>query len=77
MAVLRCFRAGLGGAGMEFELVDSVTNQAIASAIDEQLGSRLSLTVGLQWFGHAQAVMEDWAEDLRKFIDKGHGKTSE
>ena len=66
--------AGLGGAGMEGELIDSVTNETIGSVIDFQMGSRLSLVAGLTWFGHAQAVMENWAEDLRKFIDKAHGK---
>lgn len=68
--------AGLGGAGMEAELVDSVTGQTIAAAIDNQKGSRLSLAAGVKWFGHAQAVMENWAEDLKKFIDQAHGKTS-
>ncbi len=69
--------AGLGGAGMEAELIDSVTGETIGSVIDFQKGSRLSLMAGLKWFGHAQAVMENWAEDLKKFIDKGHGKKSE
>ncbi len=69
--------AGLGGAGMEAEMVDSVTGETIGSAIDFQKGSRLSLVAGLTWFGHAQAVMEDWAEDIRKFIDKAHGKKSD
>ena len=68
--------AGLGGAGMEAELVDSVTGQTIGAAIDNQKGSRLSLVAGVKWFGHAQAVMENWAEDLKKFIDQAHGKTS-
>ncbi len=68
--------AGLGGAGMEAELVDSVTGQTIAAAIDNQEGSRMSLLAGVQWFGHAQAVMENWADDLKKFIDQAHGKTS-
>jgi len=68
--------AGLGGAGMEMELVDSVTGQTIGAAIDNQKGSRLSLAAGVKWFGHAQAVMENWAEDLKKFIDQAHGKTS-
>ena len=68
--------AGLGGAGMEGELVDSVTGQTIAAFIDNQKGSRLSLVAGLKWFGHAQAVMENWAKDLKKGIDQALGKTS-
>jgi len=68
--------AGLGGAGMEGELVDSVTGQTIAAFIDHQKGARLSLVAGVKWFGHAQAVMENWAKDLKKGIDQAHGKTS-
>ncbi len=68
--------AGLGGAGMEMELVDSVTGQTIGAAIDNQKGSRLSLVAGVKWFGHAQAVMENWAKDLKKGIDQAQGKTS-
>ncbi len=73
---LKLTGAGLGGAGLEGELVDSVTGQTIAAFIDNQKGSRLSLVAGVKWFGHAQAVMENWAEDLKKFIDQAHGKTS-
>jgi len=73
---LKLTGAGLGGAGMEGELVDSVTGQTIAAFIDNQKGSRLSLVAGLKRFGHAQAVMENWAEDLKKAIDQAYGKTS-
>jgi len=73
---LKLTGAGLGGAGMEGELVDSVTGQTIAAFIDNQKGSRLSFVAGLKWFGHAQAVMENWAEDLKKGIDQAYGKTS-
>ena len=68
--------AGLGGAGAEIELVDSVTGERIAAAIDNHKGSRRDMAGGFQKFGHAEAVMEKWAEDLKKMIDKVHGKTS-
>ncbi len=67
---------GLGGAGAEMELVDSVTGERIAAAIDNQKGSRMSIGAGLTWYGHATEVMENWAVDLKKWVDKVHGKTS-
>ncbi len=67
---------GLGGAGAEMELVDSLTGQRIAAGVDNQKGSRLSMGAGLTWYGHAKEVMENWAKDLKKMIDKIHGKTS-
>ena len=67
---------GLGGAGAEMELVDSLTGQTIGAAIDNQKGSRLSIGAGLTSFGHAKQVMENWAKDLKKMVDKTHGKTS-
>jgi len=68
---------GLGGAGAEMEMVDSVSGQTIAAAIDNQTGSRLSVGAGLTWYGHAEEVMENWAKDLKKWVDKVHGKPTE
>jgi uncharacterized protein DUF3313 len=65
---------GLGGAGAEMELVDSQNEQRIAAAIDNQKGSRLSIGAGLKWYGHAEEVMENWARDLKKWVDSTHGK---
>ena len=67
---------GLGGAGAEMELVDSQSGQRIAAAIDNQKGSRMSIGAGLKWYGHAEEVMENWAVDLKKWVDKVHGKTT-
>ena len=66
--------AGLGGAGAEMELVDSVTGELIAAAIDNQKGSRLDMVGGLQKFGHAQAVIENWAKDLKTWVNQVHGR---
>lgn len=74
--VTKLMGGGLGGAGAEMELVDSLTGQRIAAAIDNQKGSRLSMGAGLTWYGNAKEVMENWAKDLKKMIDKVHGKTS-
>ena len=68
--------AGLGEAGMEAELVDSVSGKIIGAAIDHQSGSRLDFLGGFQFYSHAKTIMEKWAKDLKIFIDKGHGKTS-
>jgi uncharacterized protein DUF3313 len=65
---------GLGGAGAEMEIVDSVSGKILGAAIDNQKGSRLSIGAGLTWYGHAEEVMENWAKDLKKFVDKAHGK---
>jgi len=67
---------GLGGAGGEMELVDSVTGERISAAIDNQKGSRLSIGAGLTWYGHAEEVMENWAKDLKKMVDRAYRKST-
>jgi len=54
-----------------------VRGQTIAAAIDNQKGSRLSVGAGLTWFGNAEEVMENWAEDLKKWVDEVHGKPAQ
>ncbi len=60
---------GVGGAGMEVELLDSVTNERVAAAIDNKGGSKLS---GLTKFGAAKEAFEFWSGKLRKFMDNAH-----
>jgi hypothetical protein len=62
---------GVGSAGMEAEFLDSLTNERVAAAIDEQEGSKLS---GMTKFGSAKEAFEFWSERLRIFLDKAHGK---
>jgi hypothetical protein len=62
---------GVGSAGMEAEFLDSLTNERVAAAIDEQEGSKLS---GMTKFGSAKEAFEFWAQRLRTFLDKAHGK---
>lgn len=65
--------AGLGGASLEGELVDSQTGEQIAALVESQLGDRLSLD-GLSPWGDAKAIMDGWAARVRKRIDEAHGK---
>jgi len=65
--------AGLGGASLEAELVDSQTNEQIAALVESQLGHRLSLD-GLSTWGDAKAIMDDWAGRFRQRLDEAHAR---
>jgi hypothetical protein len=64
--------AGLGGAAMEGELVDSVTGEQIGAVIRWGSGSRI-LRAGFTHTGDAKIVIGRWAKDLRQRIDEAHG----
>jgi hypothetical protein len=65
--------AGLGGASMEGELVDSMTGEQIAAVIRWGSGSRI-LRAGFTHTGDAKILMGRWAKDLRERTDKAHGR---
>ncbi len=65
--------AGLGGAAMEGEIVDSVTGEQIGAVIRWGSGSRI-LRAGFTHTGDAKILMNRWAKDLRERIDKEHGR---
>ncbi len=65
--------AGLGGASMEGEIVDSMTGEQIGAAIRWGSGSRI-LRAGFTHTGDAKIVMNRWAKDLRDRIDGAHGR---
>ena len=56
---------GLGGASMEAEIVDSITDQQIALVIKKQKGSRIPFTNLGQWDA-AKQVINDWAKRFQK-----------
>jgi hypothetical protein len=56
---------GLGGASMEAEVVDSITDQQIAVVIKKQKGSRIPFTNLGPWDA-AKQVMNDWAKRFQK-----------
>lgn len=67
----RLIGAGLGGASMEAEMVDSQTGRQIGAVVESQLGKRLSMA-GIRTWGDAKQVMDDWAKKLKKRLDDAH-----
>jgi len=65
--------AGLGGAAMEGELVDSMTGEQLAAVSQWGSGSRI-LRAGFSHTGDAKILMDRWAKALRKMIDEAHGR---
>ena len=61
--------AGLGGASMEAEAIDSLTNKRVAAIVETASGSRLSIGAGLTSLGHAKQVIDGWVERFVKRLD--------
>ena len=66
---------GVGEAAMQSTMVDSLTGRQVGSAFVSNKGNFFQLTEGLSKWGHAKAVMDEWARELRKELDKAHGKS--
>jgi hypothetical protein len=57
--------AGVGGAAMEVELVDSVTGKQIGAVLESRKGSRVPFSNLGDW-GTAKGVMDHWANRLKE-----------
>ena len=68
--------AGLGGASMEGEGIDSLTGERIGAIVETRSGDRMSLGSGLSRMGHAKQVMRYWVERFLKNLNKAHGYKS-
>ena len=68
--------AGLGGASMEAEGVDSNTRERIGAIVETRSGDRMSITAGLSRLGHAKQVIRYWVERFLKNLNKAHGYKS-
>jgi hypothetical protein len=60
--------AGLGGAAVEAEVVDSMTDQQIAAFVLKQKGSRIPFSNLGKWTASKQ-VMDNWAKKFQKRIE--------
>jgi hypothetical protein len=65
--------AGLGGAAMEGELVDSMTGEQLAAISQWGSGSRI-LRAGFTHTGDAKILIDRWTKDFRKLMDEAHGR---
>lgn len=65
--------AGVGGASMEAEVVDSLSGRQLAAVVELKAGSRIPFT-GLSQWGGAKAAIDEWAKRLRKRLEEAHGK---
>jgi hypothetical protein len=68
--------AGVGGASMEFEVVDSRTGRQIAAGIETRAGSRIPFT-GLSDWGGAKAAIDNWAKRVKERLEESRGKSSQ
>ncbi len=59
--------AGVGGAALEFEVVDSLTNKQIAAVVESRKGSRVPFSNLGDW-GTAKGIMDDWAARIEKAL---------
>jgi Protein of unknown function (DUF3313) len=64
----------VGGASMEMELLDALTNGRVAAAIDTKAAGEYEVVKGLKKWGHAEDTFEFWAKKLRKWLDEVHGE---
>ena len=62
----------VGEISMEFEALDSVTNERLAAAADRQAGGKID---SMSTFGTAEDAFKFWAQRLRTKLDELHGKT--
>ena len=65
--------AGIGGASMEAEVVDSVTGKQIAAVLQSGKGSHVPFASLGDWTA-AKSVMDEWAKNVRKKLETMHSK---
>ena len=65
--------AGLGGASMEGEVIDSVTGDQLAAAIKTGRGNQFELDT-FKSLDDVKDVIDKWAKEAGKTLDELHGK---
>ena len=60
--------AGIGGAAMEAEVVDSVTGRQIGAVVESRKGSRIPFSNLGDW-ATAKSVMDHWANRLKERLE--------
>ena len=63
---------GVGEISMEFECLDSTTNEVIAEGVDRRSGGKID---SMSKFGTAEDAFKFWAQRLRTWLDGVHSKS--
>jgi hypothetical protein len=66
--------AGLGGASMEGEVLDSESGERLGAIVETRSGNRFSVGAGLSELGNAKQVIDYWIERFVGNLDKAQGK---
>ena len=61
--------AGLGGASMEAEVIDSMTGEQIGAVVESQKGSRIPFSNLGEWTT-SKKIMDDWANRFRQRLSE-------
>ena len=76
--VISTIKSGVTGKGtfvgeisMEFEMLDSQTNQVLANGVDRRSGGKID---SMSKFGTAEDAFKFWAQRLRTWLDEVHSK---
>lgn len=62
----------MGGASIEAEFLDSVSQERIAALVDQKAGSHLDFIGGFTRWGHVKGAFSKWAKELRSSLDEVH-----
>ena len=60
---------GVGGAAMEAEFVDSMTDARIIAVVDSRKGKRIKYFNGLSKWKHSKDVFQQWAKLLNELVE--------
>lgn len=61
----------MGGAAIEAEFIDSMTNERVAAMVERKLGTPFDLQSGFTSLGHAKASFKSWAAELKRALETG------
>lgn len=61
----------MGGAAIEAEFIDSVSNERMAAMAERKSGTPFDVKSGFTSLGHARAAFRAWAKELKHALDTG------
>lgn len=64
----------VGRASIEMEVLDSMSGEVLAAAIDSKAGAKYDLRGGTTKWGHVKQAFKEWAYQLRERLDEIHAK---